>query len=356
MINTKPTEIVKDLFQALQKPDDVFIDQAVFTEAGSYLTYQELDPIFKTLLLGKLYCYFLYPSYCLCDYYKKKCECRKKRNDALQSCALKTYQMVLESHSENQKIDLNDPDVKATLHHLTSKLKLTDQQALQTLEYQYKKESDAQLHQAQLLTNIKDQADYELQQEALNPQAHQWFEQVISLTHDLKSYFSMAVGVGRHLGSQIDHLKQLTSGFKVHLSLTQVVNEVLEGKSLEFFNGIKFPKTKLIHALYMYRSILHLILGHTITRTRLHGENVLDLSTTTFTLAYDLQIDFLKYSKKALTPKENKSLFTENNLALVPDPSFFMPSQRFTAENETPKAMYPLNHHTTSDQMCLSYN
>lgn len=327
MINTKPAEIKADLFKAIQKPEDLYIDQAILSESGSYLTYQELDPVFKLTLLGKLYCYFLYPPYCLCEYYKKKCECRQKRKEALLSLSLKTYQMVFETIQDTKTVNYEDPDIKQMLHFTITTLGLTHEQAIRTLEDNKQISDEDMLKQAQLLTGIKDHEEYLHLQESIHPDSQGWLEELNKVTSNPESYFTIAIGVGRSFISQIYSMETTwlmsSGGRRGHLSLNRIVQNVLSNRSLELFNGYKYSKIRITHAFYQYRSILHLILGYLASKQGFGNDSEVEISTSTFITAHEIQKKLLKYSKGTFTPRETLNLFTKSNLVLVPDSSLF---------------------------------
>jgi len=297
------------------------------TDKGEVVYYDVQHPFLKSLVLERLYSFFLYPPACLCDQSRQQCLCDQKRQKTYKAQFLEAYKINLDvrdkflkfSHQEAESLILSARQLYG-LSEETARachLKALDN-TLETLKKICERLTGIQ-SEKELISSIEKLA---------NTEEMEWRTKLNQKTNDKRSDYTIALETGRHLLSQIYFLQEnelkTVGGRHGFLSLNRVITDVLDGESSEYFYGLKHPKRKIENAWQQYRSILHLILGHFSAKIGFLGQDMLEIGALTFISAYTIQQHFLDHSLKTFTPRSKSGLFTGQNIARVPPLSKFL--------------------------------
>jgi hypothetical protein len=317
MINTEPSKVIQEILDPLKHVDNSYIEQMGITDKGELVYYDVQHPFLKSLVLERLYSFFLYPPACLCDQLKKKCLCDQKRQKTYEEQSIEAYKINLDvrdrflksSHQETESIILSAQQLYGLSEDKARECHL---KALNNTHETLKKICER-------LTGIQSEKELISSIEKLaNTEEMGWRTKLKLKTDNKQSSYSIAMSIGQRLLSQIYFLQKnelkTAGGRHGFLSVNRIITDVLEGKSLEYFYGLKHPKRKIENAWYEYRSILHLLLGHFSARAGLLGTNTLEGGILTFISAYKIQELFIRSSLKTFTPHSKARLFSDKNL------------------------------------------
>ena len=336
MINKEPSKVIQELFDPLKHADDSSMDQLGITDKEMLIHYSVQNPLLKGLVMERIYSFFLYPPACLCDPSKEKCLCDQKRQETYKAQSIEAYKLHL--NTRDKFSDFAQQEVQSKILFLQHLYGLSQEQARQCHLHALNNTHELLQKQCQTLTGIQSEKELiALIGKLANTEAMNWRTKLNLKTNDKRSSYSIAIGIGQRLLTQIFFLRQhdlkTAKGRHGFLSLNRVITDVLEGNSLECFYGLKHPKRKIENAWYQYRSILHLILGHIAAKSGFLGEDKLEIGQLTFIASYHIQKFFLDSSLKTFTPHHKSALFSDKNVACVPSPSTFVVNYPMIHEN-----------------------
>lgn len=309
MENAKPSQVISDILDPLRRCCDI----ERIHEHG--ITLQEIDTFktfyltfLKKIVIDRLYAYFILPPSCWCK--KGHCLCSQKRQAIFITQALNHYLSTTEilkatcsgERVEKEGLSINNYERLAVI-----------------LEKQIR-----------ILTGIRDDRALVDIAKQTSVESEQWQQTFRTLKENKKSDYSIALGIGRHFLFQVNiqHHDQLKTrkGRRGHLSLNQILLDVAgkngdEGKHRGklFFNGVIPSRRNIEKSFSFYRSILHLILG-------IHAP--MSLQETELFLFFlpscAIQKNFIESATSSFTGSDVRTLFTTENIALLPCKEVFL--------------------------------
>lgn len=326
MINKQPLEVIQDIMAPLVRRNVYFQESPHAIQVHWYSDLSH-SKFLQSILLERIYSYFLYPPSCLCDIFNKNCLCDEKRQEIQRVQSLNTYVSYLEwakneRDSELYKWNINGPDIyRSTYSNVND---LSEEKFLDIYRSSYKSNYEFHMKQSELLTGItKENFDF-FNNLPISPQSNNWKWDLYSKAMDVKSHYYVSGGIGLHFLAQCFNFQnnklKTSNGRLGFISLNNIVNDVLNNQSLQFFGGIKFSKRKIVHAFYQYRSILHFIIAHSFYKNFFSGAYTVDSINIFFASAYHAQQSLLEASSQRFTPLKLSPLFTVQNMAYLTPP------------------------------------
>ena len=317
MINKEPSKVIQEILDPLKHADDSYIEQMGITDKGEWVYYDVQHPFLKSLVLERLYSFFLYPPACLCDLSKRTCLCDEKRQKTYIAQSIEAYKHNLDVL--DQLSDYAQQRAESEILLIQKTLGCSEEQARQHRQRSLESTREDLKKICQTLTGIQSEKELiSFIEKLANTEEMGWRTKLKLKTDNKQSSYSLALGIGQRLLSQIYFLQEdelkTAAGRHGFLSLNRIITDVLDGKSLEYFSGFKHPKRKIENAWHEYRSILPLILGHFSARLGLLGTDALEVGLLTFISAHKIQELFIHSSVKTFTPHSRARLFSDKNL------------------------------------------
>ena len=326
MINKEPSKVIQEILDPLKHADESYIEQMGITDNGEFVYYDVQHPFLKSLVMERLYSFFLYPPACLCDLSKSKCLCDEKRQKTYIAQSIEAYKINLDVR--DKFLESSHQAAESSILFAQQHYGLSEEKARECHLKALNNTAETLKKICERLTGIQSEKELISSIETLaNTEEMGWRTKLKLKTDNKQSSYSIAMSIGQRLLSQVHSLEEnelkTAGGRHGFLSLNQIITDVLDGKSLEYFSGFKHPKRKIENAWYEYRSILHLLLGHFSARAGSLETNTLELGLLTFISAYKIQELFIRSSLKTFTPHSKARLFSDKNLACF-NPSAFI--------------------------------